>query len=187
MRHSIKTLALIFAIATMQGCATKFPTNFRDTERSAIATDLGVDASKLTFISRCDYGVVKQGATLTTDSKKGICATSQETLTIRPVDMTTGLSRPGIKLAFKQMESVSRYALSSTEQVQIRIGEDLYAIFARPDDGYGGNIEGDKRLFTVLQSSGVNVVESKARVLLIVPGSGGGSTYVPIIIPARGK
>lgn len=187
MRHSIKTLALIFAIATMQGCATKFPTNFRDTERSAIATDLGVDASKLTFVSRCDYGVVKQGTILTTESKMGICATSQDTLTIRPVDMTTGLSRPGTKLAFKQLESVSRYASSSAEQVQIRIGDDLYAILTRRDDGYGGNLESDKQLFAALQASGVKVVESKALVLLATRGSGGGSTYVPIIIPARGK
>lgn len=177
MRVRIAAIALLTSVC---GCATITITD-RDAETAALANQLGIPASSIQLVSRCQYAMVPKGVSSGAFAA-GVCMFANGALHIRVIDATTGKSEPYGSFGRAEIESVSLYVGLPINEVQVRLPQYVLAMIMRPDGGVGFNDSATRQMFGLLEAAGNQVVSSSRAIDI---GGGGGGMAIPLIIPKK--
>jgi hypothetical protein len=180
MNIKLKTLTPLAATLLISACATTSPTFIIDQKTSA-ARDLGIAATDITILSRCQFAEAPFGKTVA-DYRVGVCALTKDSVVVRAIDPTSTETRAFKTIVTKEIESISLHSGISVDQVQVRTKDNILIMIMRPDGGIGFNNGTAKDYFAQLKQTGVREVESRSA---IGPAQSGGAVFVPIIIPAK--
>ena len=146
---------ICFLAVAVGGCATTPPMD-RGAETTALARQLGIAESAVTFVAKCQFVRVSKG--VAGPGGDGSCLYAQDALYIRVINATTGKSEPYASFGRLEISSISLYQGSLVTQVQVRLSGDVVAMVMKPDSGVGSNAADAKALFDQLFAVGVLAV-----------------------------
>jgi hypothetical protein len=140
----LRAVILVLAVA-LGGCATTQSVD-RGAETAALARQLGIAESGVTFVAKCQFVRAPKGAT-GGPVGVGSCFFAQDALHIRVIDATTGKSAPYGSFGRSEIETIALYEGFPATQMQVRLSRDIVAIVMKPDSGLGSSAVDTKALF----------------------------------------
>ena len=176
----LRAVICVLAIS-LGGCVT-VPSIDRSAEAAALARQLGIPESGVAFVAKCQFVRAPKGITYG-PTAVGSCLFAKDALHIRVIDATTGKSEPYGTFSHEEIQSISLYEGFPFTQLQVWLSSEIVAMVMRPDSGIGFNAADAKALYEAMFAAGYISVPSNRYIEL---GNGGGGTaYVPIIIPKK--
>jgi hypothetical protein len=147
--------AVICVLAVALGSCATTPSMDRRAETTALARQLGIAESGVSFVAKCEFARAPKDVA-NGPGGVGSCLYAQDALHIRVIDATTGKSKPYGSFSRDEMESISLYEGFPGTQIQVRVrpSRDIVAMVMKPDSGLGSNAADTKALFELMFAVG---------------------------------